>query len=161
MVAIKASDTARSSTTTTAADPELQFSVLANAVYVMDGWLKVSGDATGDINLDWSPPTGSTGEWMGHGPGNNVISATGGPGVLAADTAETRGYMVRLESNDIAAARSFGLITSTDLLTIVLNGTLRVGSSDGTYSLDWAQVSSVATATTIYADSWIRLQRIA
>jgi len=161
MVVRKTSDTPRSAFTTTTADPELQFAVEANAVYIMDGWVKASGDPAGDLTLDWSAPTGSLGEWMGHGAGNSPISANGSPGALIADTASVRGYLIRTESNDVTAARGFGMISTTDLLTIALCGTLRVGSTAGTYSLDWAQTSSNASATTIYTDSWLRLQRIA
>jgi hypothetical protein len=160
MTALKNSDTARSSTTTLTADPELTFSVLANGVYIVDGWIKYTGDPASDITLSWTVPTGAIGEWSGLGVGNPLISANGSPGALVADTGSVRGYMMRAESTDFTGSRGFGALSTTDTLAIQLSATLRVGSSDGTFALNWAQSSSSATATTVYTDSWLRLQRI-
>jgi hypothetical protein len=160
VIARKTSDTPRPSTTTTTADPELQFQVEANAVYVMDGWIKASGDPAADLTLDWTAPTGSLGEWTGIGAGNPPISTNGSPGALISDTASVRGYLPRLESTDLMASRGYGMISTTDVLAIDIKGTLRVGSTAGTYSLDWAQTVSNAAATTLYTDSWLRLVRV-
>lgn len=161
MVARKTSDTSRSATTTTTADPHLTFDIAANAVYVMDGWLKYDGPIAGDLNLDWSPPSGCEGEYTAWGSGNASITATVGI-TLTSDTQSVRGYMIRTETNDISQSRSFGCLgTGLTPLTIMINGTIRNGSTAGTYSLDWAQLASDATSTTLYTDSWLRLQRIA
>lgn len=159
--AVKASDTARNSTTSLVADPELTFSVLANGVYVVDGWIKYTADPAGDITLSWTVPTSATGEWTGWGPGNPLISTNGTPGALVADTGSVRGYLIRPESTDFTGSRGFGGLSTTDTHTILLTATLRVSSSDGTFALNWAQSASTATATTVYADSWVRIQRIA
>lgn len=155
----KTSDTARSATTTTTADPHLQYEVEANAVYIWDGWLKFDGDAAADINFDFTTPAGALGEWTGFAAGNPVTGASATP-TLRIDTAGVSGYLIRTESNDVAAARSFGTLGVGQLLSAQLNGTLRVGASAGTFSFDWAQGTSSATATTVYTDSWIRFQRI-
>lgn len=160
VVALKNSDTSRSSVTTLAADPELTFPVLANAVYVVDGWIKYTGDPAADITLSWTVPTGAIGEWSGWGVGNPIISANGSPGALVADTGSVRGYMIRPESTDFTGSRGYGALSTTDTLAIHLTATLRVGSSDGVFALNWAQSSSSATATIVYTDSWLRLQRI-
>jgi hypothetical protein len=36
-----------------------------------------------------------------------------------------------------------------------------MGSTAGTFSLDWAQRVSDATNTTVYTDSWLAMQRVA
>lgn len=162
-VARKTSDTQRAATTTPAADTHLFFTVEANAVYTWNGWLKYSADIAADITLDFSSPTGSLGEWVGHGAGvSNVIGSTDSDTpVLQDDVQETTGYMIRTEANDVAQARSFGGLGSGVALTIFLYGTLRTSSTAGTFSLDWSQLASSATATTVFTDSWLSLQRIA
>lgn len=160
LVVRKTADTARSATTTTTADPHLQLTVEANAVYVWDGWIKYDADAAGDLNLDFTAPSGALGEWVGLGAGNPVTGASATP-TLRIDTAGASGYLIRTETTDVAAARSFGGLGAGTTLTVQLNGTLRVSTTAGTFSLDWAQAASVATATTLFTDSWFRFQRVA
>lgn len=157
----KTSDTSRSATTTVTADPHLQLEVEANAVYIWEGWIKYGGGTTGDLNLDFSAPSGSLGEWAGIGGGSSAVTGASAAPALVTDTVTSRGYMVRLETSDVAQARSFGTLGVSDALHIALHGTLRVGSTPGTWSLDWAQNTSDATATTLYTDSWVRFQRVA
>jgi hypothetical protein len=157
----KTADTARTATTTTTADPHLQFELEANAVYILDGWIKFDGPAAADINIDWTIPSGTLGEYTSWGTGNAVIGSSSAP-ALQTDTQDVRGYMIRTETNDISQPRSFGCLgTGATPLTLKIMGTVRTASTPGTYSLDWAQATSNATATTLYTDSWLRLQRIA
>lgn len=148
LVVRKQADTSRASTTTATADPELSFEVEANATYVWDGWLKYFADPVADMIIDFTVPTGSLGEWSAFGAGQGTTTAT----VL--------GYSIRTDSNDVSQPRNIYGTSNSDL-TAVINGTLRVGSTAGTFSLDWAQGTSDATATVLYTDSWMRLQRIA
>lgn len=144
----RTSDLPRDTTATPAADPQLSFSVQANAVYLLDGWIKYSADTAADINLDWSIPAGALGEWTGSG--------------ASIDTAgSANGYSVQLAATDVDAARSFGGAGTGANLTIDIKGTLRVGATAGTYQLLWAQRVSNAAATTVYTDSWLRLHRVA
>lgn len=146
----KTTDTARTSTTTTTADPELSLTLAANAVYVWDGWVKYSADPAVDMTVDFTVPSGALGEWAAHGAGSGTAGVT------------TAGYLIRTESNDVAQARNYYGLNAGDSqpLTVFLYGTIRT-SSGGTFSLDWAQGSSGASATTVYTDSWLRFQRIA
>jgi hypothetical protein len=157
----KTADTSRSATTTRTADPHLAFDIVTNGVYVFDGWLKWDGDNAGDISIQLTVPTGTLGDWTLWGTGNNVIGASAVP-ALQSNTGDPRGYMVRSESLDVNNARSYGALgTGGTPLAMVFTGTVRGGSTAGTVSIDWAQASSSATATTLYTDSWIRFQRIA
>jgi hypothetical protein len=161
-VARKTSDTARSAVTTTSADPHLQFEVVANAVYRWHGWVKYDGPTAADLSLDFSAPSGSLGEWAAIGIGHSpVIGATAG-GVIQTDTPDARGYLTRFETNDVTSARSYGTLgTGGTPVTTWLYGMLRTSTTPGTFSLDWAQLSSNATAVTLYTDSWLSLLRIA
>ncbi|WP_432010195.1 hypothetical protein [Streptomyces cucumeris] len=147
-VARKTADTSRNSTTTTTADLHLFFAVEANAVYVWDAWLKYFADPAADITVDFTVPSGALGEWSGFAAGS------------ATTTMQTAGYSIRTDSNDVSQPRNFYGASDTDL-TAILHGTLRVQSTSGTFSLDWSQGTSSATNTTLYTDSWMRLQRIA
>ncbi|MEV0115883.1 hypothetical protein AB0H77_21980 [Streptomyces sp. NPDC050844] len=145
----KTTDTSRASTATPVADEHLLFTVEANAAYIWDGWLKYFADPAADLQVDFTVPAGSLGEWNGFGAG----SGTAGIGV-------TTGYSIRTEANDVSQPRNYyGSTDSTHGL--ILHGLLRVGSTSGTFSLDWSQGTSNAIATIVHTDSWLRMQRIA
>lgn len=157
----KTADTSRSATTTATADPHLTFEVEANAVYVWEGFLKYDAATGGDLLVDFSVPTGALGEWGAHGPGIVVIGADDSPLGLQTDTVQSTGYMLRVEVNDVTQSRTYGGLGTGTGITVFIAGTLRVGSTSGTFSLDWAQGTSNATATTLFTDSWLKMQRIA
>lgn len=162
MVARKTSDTPRAATTVTAADPHLQFDVVAGAVYRMFGWIKYDGPTAADLNLDWSAPAGALGEWFGWGAGHSPVITFSAAGAAQLDTQGGRGYPIRTETNDITSARSFGCLgTGITPLTLTVGGILRVGSTGGTYSCDWAQLTSDASPVTLYTDSYLELLRVA
>jgi hypothetical protein len=156
----KTADTARTATTARVADPHLAFDAVANAVYVFDGYLKIDGDNAGDVSLQLTTPSGALGEMLAWGAGNNVIGSTAAP-ALQSNVSDSRGYMVRTETMDVNAARTFGLLGAGTTMGMVINGTVRMSTTPGTISIDWAQAVSSATATTFYTDSWLRFQRIA
>lgn len=144
---VKSADESRTSTAAVSNDTEFFFACEANALYLLEGYLKYSGATAGDINIDWTAPAGSTGEWFAIG--------------IANDTAATaNGYLVQMATQDIEAQRSFGTITGVNY-GLSLNGTLRTSSTAGTYQMQWAQLTSNATATIIAADSWMKLTRVA
>lgn len=160
----KTADTSRSATTTTTADPHLQMDLTASGVYIWHGWIKYDASAAGDINVDFTGPSGLLGEWTGIGTGiTRVIGATDAAGpAFTVDTQGATGYLLRTEATDVTAARAYGGVgTAGTPLTVAMQGTLRVGSTGGTWSLDWAQRTSDATATTVYTDSWLAVLRIA
>jgi hypothetical protein len=158
----KTSDTSRSSTTTATPDPHLQFpNLVANGVYYLTGFIQYSSSTAADILIDWTTPAGAQGNWGGFGAGHSpVISFNTTPAVVG-DSQQSRGYTIRLETNIIGQSRSFGGLGTSVILTMNVFAMIRVASVGGTYSMDWAQLASDATNTTIYTDSWLALQRIA
>jgi hypothetical protein len=153
----RTSDTTRANTTTATSDTQITFTVDANAVYVIDGYLKYSG--TNDFLMGWTSPTGSLGEWQGLGNGTSAVSGTAANGTQQ-DISSIWGYTVRTESTDIANTRTYGGITTTPF-GVQVRGLLRVGSTGGTFALQWAQGTSGATVTTLYADSYVRIEKVA
>lgn len=156
----KTADTARTATTSRTADPHLAFDAVANGVYIFTGYLKVDGDNAGDISLQLTVPSGAAGEMLTWGAGNNVIGSTAAP-ALQSNVSDARGYMIRTETMDVNAARTFGLLGAGTSMGLIVKGTVRMSTTAGTVSIDWAQAVSSATATTIYTDSWLEFQRIA
>lgn len=144
----KTSDENRQATTTFADDAHLTFAVEANAVYEMDGWIKYFADPTPDIKIQFSTPSGTLGEWAWLMPGSGT-AATG-----------TVGYSIRTETNDVGSSRT-GYGTSDSTMFTPISGLWRIGATAGSITLQWAQNTSNATATTLYTDSWLRFQRIA
>ncbi|NUS25018.1 MAG: hypothetical protein HOV92_12460 [Streptomyces sp.] len=152
----RTSDATKTSTVTLAADSQITFPVDANAVYALDGFLKYSGP--GDFQMGWSFPTGTLGEWQGIGNGTTVVGYASG--AIQTDTSGTFGYMVRTESTDLASPRTYGGI-STNVYGVQVRALIRVGATAGTLALTWAQGTSNATATTLYTDSHLRLEKVA
>jgi len=147
LVVRKTADTGRT-TTTAAADPELQLTVEANATYLVTAVLHCSNTtANDDINIDFTAPSGADGTWGGHGLAINV----------AADTADAR-----MASQGVDTAKSFGTDDGggTAPTPVFIMGMLITGSTSGTYSIDWCQNNATGTLT-VYQDSWLRLDRIA
>lgn len=156
----KTADTPRSATTTNTADPHLTFDAEANAVYAWSGWLKYDGATAADLVVTFTAPTGALGEWAGHGAGITVIGSSSTP-TLETDTSRSNGYMLRTETNDVTQFRTYGCLGVGVPLSVFISGTLRMGSTAGTWALAWSQSVSNATATTLYTDSYILMQRTA
>lgn len=156
----KTADTSRSATTSATADPHLTFDVDASAVYILHGWIKFDADTAADLKVLISAPSGALGEWTALGAGNNVVGSNATP-TLTLNTQGGTGYLIRTESAELGVARTHGGLGAGTVLTLLIEGTVRVGSTSGTVSLDWAQSASSATATTLYTDSWLCMQRIA
>jgi hypothetical protein len=156
----KPADTSRSSTTTQTADPHIQMDVVAGGVYTFNGWLTYDCVSAADFVVGFSVPSGSLGTWVGHGAGTTVTSATGAGGTQQ-DAVSTWGYTIRLESTLIPLSRTYGGLGVGTPLSVLVDGTLRVGATAGTFALVWSQSVSNAAATTLYTDSFIAVQRVA
>lgn len=147
LFARKTSDQAKSTDATLANDSELVVTVVASATYVFDGFLVYDGATTGDIQVKLVPPASATLVWVPNGPPSS-----------ASGTATT--LKVPKEGT---AADTFGAVGTGagNILVMAPRGILRTGASAGTLQLQWAQGTSDATATTLYADSWLRATRLA
>ncbi|MFJ4863391.1 hypothetical protein [Streptomyces sp. NPDC088748] len=142
ITAVKAANTSRTSTTTLAADPHLVLPVSANATYLLDGWIEYDGAfGAGDLKADWTLPAGATIRWGLHanasGDTTQKYASSTAAGTLTAGT-----YGVGSFANGARPA-----------------GYLVIGGTAGNATFRWAQNSSNATATTLYAGSWVRLLR--
>lgn len=147
LFAIKTSDTARANTASPAPDPHLQLTLAANATYVVSALILYGGSAAGDIGIDWDGPSGTDGWWSVVGPPANTNVEYGTMRITAAasDAQHNYGWV------DNGTQRPWGLQVS---------GILKP-ATNYTYRLLWAQGTADATATTVYAMSWLRAERVA
>lgn len=135
--------------TTVASDPELSLTVEANAVYEMNGLIYCNNTTSvSDIVIDFDAPSGTDGTWSGVGRAVNVVSGT--------DSGDAK-----LIGSAITASRSFGTNDAgAGAPTIVqLTSTLIVGSTAGSYTVQYALLNAGGTLT-VYSDSFITLRRI-
>ncbi len=127
---VKSTDTARSSTTTTSADPALQFSLLANTKYIIRCSIFVTTNATADLKLTLTGPASPTAVY------GSYITVPTGQSLVFTSYPSNQG------------------VTGTGTewpLTIFL--VVQNGANAGTFSFDWAQNTSDAGTTTVKAGS--------
>lgn len=138
----KTSDESVTSSTTVQNDNQLVLAVQANSVYIIEGFFIYSGDG-GDIKLHFDVPSGATLDWVTNAPiGTTDITLS-----VAYQTAGSSP-----NGNDRA---------DTTLKSVILpKGTLITGATAGNIQLQWAQNVSDPDATTIFANSWLRAQRV-
>ncbi|RPE27275.1 hypothetical protein [Kitasatospora cineracea] len=144
----KTADTPLANTTALTADPHLTLPVVANAKYLLDGYLDYDGlfsTTLGGLALDWNLPSGATLRW---GPLGNAFGDT------------TQKYTAN--TTTAGAPLSLGTYGTGGTHTAASpRGYLTTGANAGSLTLKWAQAGATATGTTLYTGSHIRLQRIA
>lgn len=139
--------TARHSTTTLAADPELVFSLPAAGYYSIDGFLTIGNIVLADTN-------GFKFDFSYSGTTTKIQYAASGYINSAAVSSRATDNSAPLT---YASVTPFG-ITQSDWIHI--NGFIVV-STTGTLSLRWAQNSSTTTDVAIDQGSWLRVSLIA
>ncbi len=141
---VKAADESVTSSTTLQDDNHLILALEANATYVVEGALFYDGQFNaGNLKLTWSLPASATIYWAPNAP------ATGGAAAYASQ-ATTSGNL---------SVGTYG--TGGTKTTASISATVTTAGTAGSMTLRWAQDTSSATATTIYAKSWLRAIRIA
>lgn len=147
LLAIKSSDTTRANTASAAPDPHLQLSLSANATYEISGLVVYGGSAAGGIQMDWDGPASTDGWWLAVLPSTSASVPTSPVRVAAAHAEESRTY----GWVDDGSGTPFGAHITAIITT----------SSAITYRFLWAQATSNAAGTTVYAKSYIRARRLA
>jgi hypothetical protein len=140
----KAANQSVTSSTTLVNDTHLALAVVANAVYELEGFIAYDGATSpSDIKMDWTLPASATLLW---GP---LGAATGGAAAYAP---------LAVNAGTPLTAGTYG--TGGAYTALNPRGRLATAGTAGTLQFRWAQNTSNATATTIYAGSWIRLRRV-
>lgn len=145
--AAKGSDQSVASSTTLVDDVDLQFaSLVANAVYKVDGLIIYGADSTNKIKFGFIAPAGATLTWVLLGTNGNVNPATSF--VMDRQTITSTSYVLSGPGN-------------TTFMTAHLRGLLRMSSTAGTFKLQFAQSTSGTNAAILKADTHITLQQVA
>jgi hypothetical protein len=143
----KSADESVTSSNTLQDDDHLTVAVVANAVYEIEGFLIYDGSTTGDIKIAWTVPSGATLTWSAPGPPSSASGNTSSVKLAKENT-----------SGDFYGAIGTGAGNS---LVLAIRGILRTSSTAGSLTLQWAQNTADATATTVYTDSYIKASRVA
>ncbi|MET7514078.1 hypothetical protein ABZS88_11460 [Streptomyces sp. NPDC005480] len=140
----------RASTTTFADDPDLAAPLEAGATYHVTVYLHYAAIDLARFKTMWNVPSGASGLRSAMGPDQGVTlsgtsaGGTGRWGVHAFTTSVT--YGTRDHATNQCAAIEEGTVTTT---------------SAGTLALQWAQVTSNATAARLGAGSTMHVRRLA
>lgn len=154
LIVFKASNTDRSSTTTLTDDPDLTFSLAANAVYIVEFYLFFAGNL-GDLQTAWTVPSGASGTRSAMGPGS---AATGGTSNNM-DNVSGRFGVHGFSTTVAYGGRTTGTTPGINQ-EIAVETSLTTTSSAGACTLKWAQVTSDTNSTRMAAGSWGRATRI-
>lgn len=145
LTARKTAPEVRNNNTTLADDGHLTIPVEANTAYLFESFLLYATDPAADIKLQFTGPAGATLDWGRGGMDSGTTTTTTG--------ASKTGLA-------IASAITLGGVTSNvTKLFAMPRGTLVTSGTAGLFTLQWAQQALVASDSTLYAQSWIRLQR--
>lgn len=140
---VKASNTTRSSTTTAAADPDLQTALTAGT-YAFELWITDSNGATSPGGLKGTIAYSGT-----------FSSNTWGWGMQGSGTGTTNVGMVTI---GVAAQQMQS--SQGGVANMWITGSIVV-TGNGTLSFNWAQNSSNGTASIVSAGSWMRVTKLA
>lgn len=143
-MAVKTVDTARASTTSATADPELTLAVAANSTYQFTLLVHYNGGTNGasDAQFGLSAPAGSTG--FAYCLRSQISGLT-----FIATLINSFGTVLNAGTNGTSNAVGF-----------VAHGSLKTSSTAGQLACIWSQNTSSGTATTVKAGSYLMAQRI-
>lgn len=141
----KQSDTARTSTTSRTADPELTLNLAASITYrvTLRALLTSAANAAGDFSFDLTFPTGATAS------GATVALDLG----LASSSVSS--LVAGAVANTASPFGTFAVGCSTTLTQAILICTVEMSTTAGALAVSWAQQASNANATTLKAGSWL------
>lgn len=134
------------SSTTLQNDDHLKLDVLVNSFYIVRGLILYDGATTGDIKFAWTGPAGFTFRYGHNAPATSIAGATG-------NTVDNR----EIKETDTLGAGCAGAGTT---IAMQLLGILTTIGTAGTFQLQWAQFASDATATRVFAGSFLHAQKI-
>ena len=128
-------------------DDDFSFAAKANTDYDIEVFAIVDGPTAADFDWAWTVPASSTGWHTGHRLSTTATTATDSIGTSAVST--------------FTSERNAGLAGDGTFVLIRILAHVQVAGTAGNITLQWAQGTSDATATTMNADSWMRYSEIA
>lgn len=143
LIARKTADQSVTSSTAVQDDDHLLATVGASEVWALQYRLRVSAHTSANLDMRWTFPTGGEIEFS-----VNSYAA----GAL---------YGVEYATTSPSAELFAGVITTSEIEPIIVNGFYVGGGNAGTVTLQWAQNASNATSTTLKANSVLMGMKLA
>lgn len=160
--AYRTTDLVRNNVGVVAADPQLTLPVVANAVYQVQAMLVVNGTSTADFLFGWNGPAGATFDWTPNSVNVGTATAVGSVnrsgGKTIADT-QVHGCVATGTTNKTVAL-PFGLLFTASGVPAGVMPSDYPAIPAGNFALTWAQNVAEVSDTTLFARSWLRLQRL-
>lgn len=154
VILYKAADQSKTNTTVLSDDSVLTTTLAANSTYEFEiVFFYISQSASG---IRWSPNftgTITATKWRSEQSHNN----TGAYGASVSTVFYSAAHNAMPATNLPGWASGFGPFAGSS----IIKGTIQVGATGGTFSLQWAQTTSSGTATTVDKGSFMRVQKIA
>lgn len=144
LFAVKTANESVTSSTTLQNDDHLVLALAASSTYIIDGLLIIDGASTGDFQMDFTKPSGST---------NNIYIDSLAIG--ASGLGDKGAYLW-----EDSGTPNFGTITTGSHSYVRFTGLSQVTTA-GNLQLRWAQATSTATATRVLTGSWMSARRVA
>lgn len=126
-------------------DDQLFMSVEANSTYKFFCNIIYGGATASEIQLNFTAPAAATAAWTSHSLGIGATTFEGD---------------IKMEYRDLTATATVGTVTGS-ILVFKGSGTLWTAGTAGTFRLVWAQATSTASNTTVYANSDLHLMKVA
>jgi hypothetical protein len=127
-------------------DDVLTFPVVENATYLLEGMLLYSGPSAGDLVLRFIGPSGASLAWTHRGAGIGCDATV---------------YAVETGTGILAGGKIIGCYAAATKQAAIPKGIFRTGATAGNLLLQFSQYVANVTATTLYADSYLTLRRVA
>ncbi|MEU4576602.1 hypothetical protein [Nonomuraea sp. NPDC023979] len=143
----KLADETVTSSTTAQNDDHLLVPLLASTKYWIEFFLIYDAAQAGDFKIQWSVPAGATLRWTHGGLGTSTTSTVG---------EVSRFFRSQSDIGTIGGPAAGG----GTLAVVPGEGWLDVGGTPGNLQLQWAQVTSSATGTTLKTNSLLIAQRL-
>lgn len=128
------------SSTTLQNDDHLLLALLANTKYAFEGFFIYDGTIASDIQIAFTVPASSTVNYSAFAPATGVS-----PTSYSAYGISTSGGALGLACNG-----------ASNLMGMQPKGYVATSGTAGNLQLQWAQFSSGATASRIFANSWLK-----
>lgn len=146
IVVVKTGDTARTSNVNLFDDPDLKINMQASQGFIFDLFLVYDAANTGDIKFAFTVPSGATLLW-------------GLDGAAVNTSVPTNTSVNRSAANASGTALSCGANNVGSKMWARARGYVLNGSTVGYLQLQLAQVVSDVSASTLYANSFLKCER--
>jgi hypothetical protein len=143
---IKATTQTLSSSTTLQNDSTLVTPALpASSTYLIEGLIVYDAGTTGDFQMGFTTPSGSSLSWTGSGFSTTASSGTS---------------TINATSESSGTALPFGAVGTGTPCSVMVKGVITIGATAGALQLQWAQNTSDATTLTVHVGSYLNLTQI-